>query len=145
MISTAPGSYAALVLAEVVRYPGELSDRRLCYGRICVAEVPQVGISAPSRWVERLREMELLAPARVRIMPHVTIDQVARLDGQEMELMARLLGAGQAGLSVAELAQGEPSGAMERTLRDLYRAGYASPPAALWPTEQGRALVGAPL
>ena len=159
MISTRPGSPAALLLAEVVRYPGELSDRRICYGRICVAERPEVGTSPPSRWVERLRAAGLLRPARVRLMPHVTPSRIIdRLSGQEREVAMMLLAARDAapspdedGLTPGDLARalglldadGRPdaSGALERTLSDLYRAGYASPPAALWVTEAGRALV----
>ena len=157
MISTRPGSPAHLLLAEVVRYPGELSDRRICYGRICVAEVPQVGISPPTRWVERLRALGLLRPARIRLMPHITSERIERLSGQERDVLRALAGSTAAegadddGLSLSVLAEtlglydehGEPdaSGALERTLSDLYRAGYASPPAALWVTEAGRALV----
>jgi hypothetical protein len=143
MISTRPDSFAAVALAEIARYPGELSDRRLCYGRICVAEPVQVGIPAPSRWVERLRAIGLLAPARVRRMPHVQADRLWRLEGLSRDVLKHLLDAGDDGLSVADLAQAcgcdpdDPSGAFRETLADLYRGGYASPPAALWvaPTE----------
>lgn len=140
MISTRPGSFAALAAVEVRRYPGELSDRRLTYGRICVAEQLQVGIPAPTRWVERMREAGLLAPARVRRMPHITIERLARhaLSEQERRVMLALLVAGNGGLAVDELAIAEePSGALRETLADLYRAGLASPPAALWPAVEG--------
>lgn len=157
MISTKPGSFAALALAQIVRYPGELSDRRICYGRICVAEPVQVGISPPTRWVERLRREGLLRPAAARLMPHVTRERIERLDGQDRAVLRLLAGSTAAagtdgdGLTPQVLAeclglydadgQPDPSGALERTLSELYRDGYASPPAALWATEAGRALV----
>lgn len=125
-------TFVTAALAEIRRYPGELSDRPIQLGRILICSPIQVGIRPPSRWVERLREAGLLRPARVRRMPHVT--SAARLDGQEREIMTRLLDAGDDGLSLRDLAGGDPSGALEETLRDLYRAGYASPPAGLWAT-----------
>ena len=41
---------------------------------------------------------------------------------------------------MTDLGGGDPSGALERTLSDLYRAGYLSPPAGLWVTDVGAAL-----
>ncbi len=146
MISTRPDSFARAVLAEVVRFPGELSDRRLCYGRVCVAEPPQVGIPAPSRWVERLRAIGWIAPARVRLMPHVGAERIGRTVGQDRQVLD-LLAVASDGLAVEDIARGlgldpaDSSGALRQTLQDLYRAGYASPPAALWATEAGIAIV----
>lgn len=144
MISTAPGSFAALALEQIRAWPGEYADRQIAYGRIVVADVPQVGIRPPTRWVERLREMGLLRPARVRRMPSALLPRIGMLgarwtwlEGEEGRIMEALVCAGDDGLGVAELAGGDPSGAMERTLIELYRAGYASPPAALWATEAG--------
>lgn len=158
MISTAPGSFAALALAQIVRWPGEVADRRIAYGRIIVASPPEVGKSPPTRWVERLRARGLLRPARVRLLSHVTAERIARLSGQELDVARLLLDVADAapspdldGMQPSGIAralglynadgQSDPSGALERTLQDLYRAGYASPPAALWATEAGRALV----
>lgn len=61
------------------------------------------------------------------------------LDGQERAVLIRLLDTDD-GLSVSALGDGDPSGALERTLSDLYRAGYLSPPAGLWTTEAGMML-----
>jgi len=144
VISLSPSSFAALALAEVARYPGELSDRPIRLGRILICSPVEVGIRPPSRWVERLRAAGLLRPARVRILPHALATRDGRprwsyLDGQERAVLVRLLDADD-GLSVSALGDGDPSGALERTLSDLYRAGYLSPPAGLWVTEKGAAL-----
>lgn len=149
MISTAPGSYAFAALTQIVRWPGEIADRRIAYGRIVVASPPEVGKSPPTRWVERLRAEGLLRPARVRRMPcalaprigFLTGERWRHLEGEGLRIMGVLVASGDEGLLVADLAGGDPSGALERTLQELYRVGLASPPAALWATEAGRALV----
>jgi hypothetical protein len=144
MISTRPGSFAALACREIARYPGELSDRPIRMGRILVCSPVEVGIRPPSRWAERLRAAGLLRPALVRVMPHAAALRDGRprwsyLDGQERAVVIRLLDADD-GLSVSALGDGDPSGALERTLADLYRGGYLSPPAGLWVTNAGLAL-----
>lgn len=141
MISTAPGSFAALACRAIAEYPGELSDRRIKLGRVVICEPVEVGIRPPSRWVERLRAAGLLRPARVRVMPHAGAMRDGRprwsyLDGQDREVVIRLLDADD-GLGVSDLGDG---GALDRTLSDLYRGGYLSPPAGLWVTAAGEAL-----
>lgn len=144
MISLSPSSFAALACREIARWPGELSDRPIRLGRIMVCSPVEVGIRPPSRWVERLRAAGLLRPARVRVMPHALALRDGRprwsyLDGQERAVLVSLLDAAD-GLSVSELGDGDPSGALERTLADLYRGGYLSPPAGLWVTDAGAVL-----
>lgn len=144
MISLTPSSFAAHACREIARYPGELSDRPIRLGRILVCSPVEVGIRPPTRWVERLRAAGLLRPARVRALPHATAMRDGRprwsyLDGQERAVLVRLLDAPD-GLSVSDLGDGDPSGALERTLSDLYRSGYLSPPAGLWVTEAGATL-----
>lgn len=120
-------------LDQIRRYPGEIAAKQVRYGRIIVCEPPVIegGFPLPSRWVERTREMGLIRPARVRRMPHVT--SAVRLSGRAREVMEQLLIAGDKGCTVAELARAEDaSGAFEEMMADLYRAGYASPCAALW-------------
>lgn len=136
---------ARWLLADVVAYPGEMSDRRICHGKICVAEVPQVE-NPPSRWVERLREQGLLRPARVRLMPHVKAATMARYEGDARAILLILATVREDGIEVGELTRrvvgvDNPSGAFERTLTGLYRDGVASPPAGLWATEEGQRLV----
>ena len=144
MISLSPSSFAAHACHEISRYPGELSDRPIRLGRLLVCSPVEVGIRPPSRWVERLRAAGLLRPALVRAMPHAHALRDGRprysyLDGQERAVLIRLLDTDD-GLSVSALGDGDPSGALERTLSDLYRAGYLSPPAGLWTTEAGMML-----
>lgn len=144
MISLAPSSFAARACREIAIYPGELSDRPIRLGRFLVCSPVEVGIRPPTRWVERLRAAGLLRPALVRVMPHTHALRDGRprwfyLDGQERAVLARLLDTPD-GLSVSALGDGDPSGAMERTLSDLYRAGYLSPPAGLWVTDAGAVL-----
>lgn len=144
MISLAPTCFAAHACREIARYPGELSDRPIRPRRILVCSPVEVGIRPPTRWVERMRAMGLLRRARVRVMLHAHALRDGRprwsyLDGQERAVLVRLLDADD-GLSVSDLGDGDPSGALERTLSDLYRAGYLSPPAGLWVTEAGMML-----
>lgn len=149
MISTAQGSPGRALLAQIVAYPGELADRQIRYGRIVVCEPPEVQ-DPPQQWVHKLRTLGLVAPAAVRRMPSSLQPRVGftlgerwqYLDGDALRMMSALVAAGEEGLKVQQLALGDdPSGALERVLVDLYREGYASPPAALWPTAAGRALV----
>ena len=130
----------------IARFPGEYSDRPIRYGRVTVADVPEVeNPPLPSRWVESCRAAGLLRPARVRAMPAARTPRIGQtrgerwmeLDGQAFEIMLQLVAVGPAGIAVGDLARrfngtDDPSGSMERTLIDLYRDGYASPPAALW-------------
>jgi len=75
-------------------------------------------------------------------MPHVTYDRIkGRYEGDAQDILIALFIVGAEGLDVGKLAEivcgGEPSGAFERTLIDLYRDGVCSPPAALWATDEG--------
>ena len=120
-------------LDQIRRFPGEIAAKQVRYGKIVICSPPVIegGFPLPSRWVERARELGLIRPARVRRMPHVV--SAARLSGRAREVVEQLLIAGDEGCTVAELARAEDaSGAFEETMVDLYRAGYASPCAALW-------------
>lgn len=141
-----PDGATARALDLIAQFPGEYSDRQIRYGRVVVADVPDVGESPlPSRWVERCREAGLLRPARVRAMPSARCPRVGQrtgerwmeLEGQAFEVMLQLVTVREVGIGVGDLARlivgsEDPSGSMERTLIELYREGYASPPGALW-------------
>lgn len=133
---TAP--WVAPLLAEIAHYPGELADRKIRYGAVVVCDVPTVGIPPVKRWVERLREVGLLRPARVRAMPTATTRRVARLCvTREQRIMGLLLGAGVEGLAMTEISEAldgahDPGGTLEEAVVELYRGGLASPPAGLW-------------
>lgn len=147
-------SNPALVQAldQIRRFPGEIAARQVRYGKIVICSPPIIegGFPLPSRWVERARELGLIRPARVRRMPHAEeppdctrradgeqgpegAPRWMRLSGRAREVVEQLLTAGDDGCTVAELARAEDaSGAFEELMVDLYRAGYASPCAALW-------------
>lgn len=151
MIGLGPDSFAALALAEIRRWPGELSDRPIRYGRVLVCAPVEVGKTPPTRWVERLRAEGLLRRAAIRAMPHVTerslTDYLTGLPAQAMRHLLDLRHEGDrldGGLTIGELSvllggSPDPSGALEEAMVDLYRAGYASPPAGLWATVARRA------
>lgn len=136
------------LLAEIGRWPGEVSDRKIRYGCVVVADVPQVGIPPVSRWVERLREVDVLAPALVRAMPTATTERASKLCAtRERAILFLLIRAGREGMAVADLSERldgcrDPGRAIEEPLVELYRGGLASPPAGLWLGARGLEMVG---
>lgn len=131
----------AEMLSLIRRYPGEIAARRICIGKVCIAEGPDAGGDLPKRWVEDCRRRGLIAPARVRRMAHAlqprrgdtTGERWTYETGQSLEVMRMLVKAGDLGCKVQDLAgTADASGALEETLAGLYRGGLASPPAALW-------------
>lgn len=131
----------ANVLRQIAAHPGELSDRPIRYGRIIVCSLPRGNIPPDPRWVERARTKGLIAPARVRRMRHALEPRVGHTTGERwvhetglpLDIMRRLVAAGDEGLTVSEVAgAADASGNIERALIHLYRAGLASPPAGLW-------------
>lgn len=149
MISLRPNTTGHRLLSAICRYPGEYSDRQIRYGKIVIADVPNEVQNRPSRWVAKLREQGVVAPALVRLGWHVEARHIERTEGQARTVLD-LLAAHPEGIEAEELArrvsgQSEASGSLKETLADLYRAGLASPPAALWATEKGREMVNAAL
>jgi len=144
-------------LVAIVAEPGEYAPRRVeavfreadLTVAISVAGPPSVE-KLPPRWADRLREAGLIAPAAVRLAAHMTEVRAARyrpdtLPGRVLDALfafgplsvGRLAGIAELGLDVER----SPSGALNRALDDLAQEGAITPPAALWPTEAGRALI----
>ena len=183
MISTAPGSYAAQVLAEVVRYPGELTvadiAERLHPGprhsgpftpashtahRAALAEhragadERQERVSRIVRELVRLGLVERrgaprLAPWTAKVLTERGVDGMLALAHPRwpqapagLTAHARMVSEVAKGpLSVRALLGDSPSGDRKRTYQELVGWGVLVAPGQRWPTEKGRALVGAPL
>lgn len=140
------------VLRLAVAEPGEWAPNRvvggngvvICGGLATELEVPVAEVQAAR---ERLVRAELLAPGRVRLLvwPRSLLHDLHRA------VLARVGISPPAGLSARELAEaldrakpsGDPDGGLADALEYLYLAGHLSPPAALWPTAAGVALVEA--
>ena len=145
MISLAPTCFAAHACREIACYPGELSDRPIRLGRILVCSPVEVGIRPPYALggaharhgpaTSSPRPCDAPRPRPTRRAPEVVLP--GRAGARRAGAAARRRRQAE---RVADLGGGDPSGALERTLSDLYRAGYLSPPAGLWVTEAGMML-----